>query len=135
MMYRIQFRRTNGKQGFTHIPADNGDEAQARFEALAASEAPNGYRIPFEAKPTKVTLYLGPSTKQILAQRYGFIMGGIKGAQSQFNSLRNSSNFFRDADAVVSNRAGKAIALVNMQFSKLQRDIADVFKLAGLKIK
>jgi hypothetical protein len=73
--------------------------------------------------------------KQKLAQKYGFILGSIKGAKVQvdncFNPFTHSTVFDPDKAA----KWAKAKGLVNMQFSKLQRDIADLFKLAGLKIK
>jgi hypothetical protein len=84
----------------------------------------------FDCKLLRVWQNKPSSPKQILAQRYGFIMGGIKGARSSFISCYPNLQAGR-TDAKVTN----GISLVNAQFSKLQRDISDVFKLAGLKIK
>jgi len=68
--------------------------------------------------------------KQKLAQKYGFILGSIMRAESQFKQVHGI--FPNGVDTIKVNRA---FALVDSQFAKLKRDISDCFKLAGLKIK
>lgn len=67
--------------------------------------------------------------KQKLAQKYGFIIGSIKGAKVQFTQAMTPDNI-KDAHKLVKNWN-----LTMQQFAKLERDIRDCFKLAGLKVK
>ena|SRR5260221_5270708 len=101
------------------------------FTIYAGMDMGNPYSIPFEAEITKI-ITLHPSRKstpkQKLAQKYGMIQGGIKGARIQFEyallpTLKDYS------------KENRAYHLVQSQFAKLQRDISDCFKLLGLKIK
>lgn len=84
--------------------------------------------------PYKVIGPLGqkPSTsKQKLAQRYGYLMGSIKSAKLTFKNA-----FLKDPiSRAVSEKLNRAISLTESQFAKLERDLRDCFKLAGLKIK
>lgn len=71
--------------------------------------------------------------RQKLGQKYGFILGCVKGAKTQFAQV--------GTELIVAAPMGKTIKmeqariLVEAQFAKLERDIRDVFKLAGLKVK
>lgn len=80
----------------------------------------------FDCTLGRVWLPKPPTEKQKLAQKYGFIMGSVKSAQIgvKLIPLNNKTE-----------KQDRAINLVHSQFAKLQRDIADLFKLAGLKIK
>jgi hypothetical protein len=72
------------------------------------------------------------TTKQVVAQAYGMIMGSIKGAKVQWNRARTNIILSAGVNAVKAERANN---LVDMQFTKLERDLRDLFKLAGLKVK
>lgn len=90
----------------------------------------------FDCKLVRVWQSQPPSEKQKLAQKYGFIMGAIKGAQAQFDYAQRTMLVKEiESEGNPNFKTSRAIALVKSQFSKLQRDISDVFKLAGLKIK
>jgi len=102
------------------------------FNGYAHMDRPNYYNIPFEAEITKITGPLGrpSSPKQRLAQKYGFIIGSIIGAQKQMDAAYQLL-----PNGIDSQKAARAVALVDSQFAKLKRDISDLFKLAGLKVK
>lgn len=69
-----------------------------------------------------------PATpKQLLAQKYGLICGSIKSAQIQLENTKLLP--------AKNEKLYKAHMLVDGQFAKLQRDIRDLFKLAGLNVK
>lgn len=86
------------------------------------------------AYPVKVIGPLGakPATsKQKLAHHYGFLMGSIKGAKLTFkNGIQNANS-----GGILPEKLSRASSLVEAQFAKLERDLRDCFKLAGLKIK
>jgi len=117
-------------KGKALIFAFSKEDAKIKFERYARTES-NSRFIPFEATVTKIYGPLGREStpKQKLAQRYGFIIGSIKGAKKQFNTTIMS------VSPDISTRVIKGQILVDAQFAKLQRDIRDVFKLAGLKVK
>lgn len=70
--------------------------------------------------------------KQKLAQKYGYTIGSIKGAKKQV--IQNKTELILAAGTSAM-KMERAINLVEMQFSKLLRDISDMYKLAGLKVK
>jgi hypothetical protein len=129
--YKIHWKLGH-QTGKTIIGAETKVSAIQAFETYARMDLGNPYSIPFEAEIVKTIKVSNiPSTsKQRLAQRYGFIMGGVKGAHVQFRSVRMILPNGLDA-----NKVNRAVGLVDMQFAKLERDIRDFFKLAGLKIK
>lgn len=116
------------RKGKTCISALSKEDARTVAEKYMCVDAPNGF--PFEGKVTKVIGPLGKpaSPKQKLAQSYGFIAGSLKGAELQF---RKSLEHMQSSDPKVTASRG----LVNSQFAKLQRDLRDCFKRAGLNVK
>jgi hypothetical protein len=106
------------------ITADNRDEvANKELSKHMFEEGHDIVRIQ-EIKPA--------TTKQVVAQAYGMIMGSIKGAKVQWNRARTNIILSAGVNAVKAERANN---LVDMQFTKLERDLRDLFKLAGLKVK
>lgn len=86
------------------------------------------------AYPVKVTGPLGVhlrTPKQHMAGTYAWVLGNITSAQATLNrqALKYptiNANF---------DKIDRAKALVDAQFAKLQRDIKDLFRTAGLKVK
>lgn len=90
------------------------------------------------AYPVKVIGPLGvhPTTKkQNLSHKYGGIYRNIEGAKSVFYSFRRMTYEEIGVTLEVGNKLSRHVSLVDSQFAKLQRDIRDLFKLAGLKVK
>lgn len=133
--YNVHWHMTGdtNQKGKTSITALDKEDAKRAFEARCRNEAADQRHYPFEAKVDKVIGPLGlhqATNKQRLSRKYGFTMGGIKGAKAMFISA------FPDLHANDKDyKLTRAIALVNQQFSKLERDLRDLFKLAGLKVK
>jgi hypothetical protein len=134
--FNVHYLTVGGSKGKTCITALSKDDAKTAFENHCKNEAADQLYYPFEATVKKVIGPLGmtPATpKQKLAQKYGFIIGGIKGAKTQFYQA------VADMVPVGQNKLPEKLQrcgnLVEMQFAKLERDIRDCFKLAGLKVK
>lgn len=130
--YNVHFKSAD-LDGKAMITALSKEDAKKTFEQMAAKDvgAPGSRAdIPFEAIVTKVIGPLGrlASPKQKLAQSYGFIAGSLKGAELQF---RKSLAHMQSSDPKITASRG----LVNSQFAKLQRDLRDCFKRAGLNVK
>ena len=85
----------------------------------------------FDCTLLRIWKQIESTPKQKLAQKYGFIIGSIKGAKKQFNN----TIFTSVTDPVIVNKLSRAYGLADSQFAKLERDIRDCFKLAGLKVK
>lgn len=125
--YTVYYRDGKSPKSHTHsFTALSIDDAKSTFK----KDTLNLYRV------TKVVKGYGmpmATPKQKLAQKYGFILGSIKGAQIQFKQVYPTMPFGEKQDENL--KVTRAINLVESQFAKLQRDIRDCFKLAGLKVK
>lgn len=134
--FNVHWKTPSGRTGKTNLTALSKQHAKDVFENLTRMDSNvNSDRYPFEAKAVKVIGPLGvhkTTDKQKLAQRYGYLMGSIKGAKTSFRSLRDNADLFR---VIANPKIGRAVAMVDLQFSKLERDLRDLFRLAGLKIK
>jgi hypothetical protein len=120
------------EKGKTCITAFDRWDAKNTFEKSCLNQGTDKKRFPPNAEVTKV-IQLGISTtKQKLAQKYGFIIGSIIGAEKNF---KNVTFEISEDDAKLRAKVFMAARLVDSQFAKLRRDIRDVFKLAGLKVK
>lgn len=130
--FNVHWTTIGGARGKTTMDATDKLAARKAFNTYAAMDMDNAHGIPFEADLRKIIpLVSTPATpKQKLSRRYGFILGSIKGAQAQFVSS------FPDLQVGQTNhKITRGISLVNSQFAKLQRDVRDLFKLAGLNVK
>lgn len=87
------------------------------------------------AYPVKVIGPLGQKEsthKQKLAHHYRWILGNITSASATLSRTKFLDDKMAVKDAL---KIPNAVALAQSQFAKLQRDVRDLFKLAGLKIK
>lgn len=139
--YNVHWHMTGdtNQKGKTSITALDKEDAKRAFEARCRNEAADQRHYPFEAKVDKVIGPLGiyeATPKQKLAQRYAFILGTIKGAETM---MRQCHEHLLNEKLVKDNphamKIMRAEDLAHAQFAKLQRDIRDLFKLAGLKVK
>ena len=131
MLYRVYFKRANGTKGSCRIDQSTPQHARLVFEANAAMDKPNAFNIPFDATFRSVIEVAESTPKQKLAQKYGFILGSVKSAKVTYQ--RTFVGFVKTEEQSI--KIGKAFNLVDSQFAKLERDIRDLFKLAGLKVK
>lgn len=125
------------RKGRNTMTAFNKEDAKFAFQQYARHDG-NIHNIPFEAEVVKVIGPLGrpQSPKQKLAQKYGFLMGSIIGAEKQFGYFsRMNLPAGIQPNTPQAAKIHRAVALVESQFAKLKRDISDTFKLAGLKVK
>lgn len=121
-------------KGKNTITAFDKEDAKLAFLLYTRHDG-NIYNIPFEAEVVKVIGPLGihkSSPKQKLAQKYGFIIGSIKGSKKQLMQAKTDMILASGPNAV---KIERAYNLVEMQVAKTLRDISDLFKLAGLKVK
>lgn len=128
--YNVHFIGGHSLKCKITITALSKEDAKNTFENYAKVEG-NGYGVPFEAKPTKVIGPLGmhPSTpKQQLAHQYRSCIGAACMLEKNIQSILINS-------LAIQIKAGQARILALKQVAKCKRDIADMFKLMGLKIK
>jgi hypothetical protein len=74
------------------------------------------------------------SPKQKLARQYGFTIGCAMAVSSHINAFERQVNL-SIKDEVTKTKVFRAIGLARMQATKLDRDIRDMFRAAGIKIK
>jgi len=133
LYFNVHWETYNGLKGKRCVTALSKNDARTVAENFMKMDNDNGF--PFEGKVIKVIGPLGvnpPTPKQLLGRKYGFIIGGIKGAQRMFAQANTDLIIGAGSNAV---KCEKGRILVDAQFAKLKRDIRDVFKLAGLKVK
>ncbi len=125
--YHVAYKTAAGIKQITSLRAF--DKADAKWQFHSMSRIDNN--MFFDCTVTRVWLKKPPTGKQKLAQKYGFAMGCVKSAKVSVNQA--IVEWLGDSNG--NEKQNRAINLVSAQFAKLQRDIADLFRLAGLKIK
>lgn len=127
LKWYISLKHPDGRKYKQSTRAYDRIEAELIFRSLLAirTKVAEGFLI------VSIWALKAPTAKQKLAQKYGFIVGSIKSAKVQFGQAK--INLHYSANSV--EKLEKAMNLVQMQFAKLERDIRDLFKLAGLKVK
>lgn len=123
--YHVTYKTVTGMKQTASFEAESKDAARSIFNSMACTDNNNMF---FDCTITRVWLKKPQTEKQKLSQKYGFTMGCIKSAEAQVNFAMNTANSNTEKQL-------KAHILVKHQFAKLKRDIADLFRLAGLKIK
>lgn len=129
--FNVHWEAQNGHKGKTCITALSKEDAKATAENYMKADTANGF--PFEGKVLKVVGPLGvhPRTeKQKQATQYRTCIGAI--AMAQFN-VQHISGQINDAKQIHKIRMLQAAALKSLLNAK--RDVADIFKIYGLKIK
>lgn len=126
--YNVHWEAPSGLKGKNTVTALSKEDAKTTAENLMRIDNNNGF--PFEGKVIKVIGPLGVhqrTQKQQLAQHYRSCIGAAmmvdKAIKQQINSPLNIEKVLI------------AQSLAMSQSAKLQRDIRDLFRKAGLNIK
>lgn len=133
--YNVHWKLDSGQKGKTCVTALAKEDAKTVFENYAKVDMPerrNTY--PFEAKVVKVIGPLGMhqrTSKQHLAQMYRMCIGAAAMADKALHSIDGAIH----NNPVQKEQIDRAWALAKAQSAKLQRDIRDLFKRAGLNVK
>lgn len=123
------------QRGKTCMTAFSKEDAKIAFEGYVAVDIPERrFDYPFEAEVIKVIGPLGmheSTDKQKLAHHYRWILGNITSAKAVLGRTK-----FKYVGLQASyDKVDRAYMLVDAQIAKLQRDVRDLFKIAGLKVK
>jgi hypothetical protein len=123
--FQVSYKTAAGIKKITSITGLSIEDVRNHFKDMIRVDN-NEY---FDCTLIKVWENKPPTAKQKLAQKYGFIIGSVKNARIQFTNAMQPDNI-KDA-----HKLSRNWHLTMQQFAKLERDIRDCFKLAGLKVK
>ena len=132
--FNVHWEAQNGHKGKTCVTAFDKHDAKAVAENRMKVDNNNGF--PFEGKVLKVIGPLGQQVqtpKRKLAMQYRSCIGAA--AMARFNINHVPILELHQNDTKHWEKCVRAKALAVSQAAKLQRDIVDLFKLLGLKIK
>jgi hypothetical protein len=126
--YYISYRTGFGAKKVDTLTAFSYADAKAAFLNMTRVDN-NDF---FDCTLIKIWKKAERTHKQKLAGNYRWILGNISSAKA---TLHRTKFFDISMDEENKYKIDRAYALVKNQCSKLERDVRDLFKLTGLKVK